>query len=441
VFYRWIAFALVLLPLERAGAQNPTGGMGGMSGMHNMSGMHHHGMQMNQAGTFLMAQASGTSMNPLSWQMPMLMPQLGSWNVMLMGQAFLVDTQQSGPRGGDKFFAPNWFMAGAVHKAGSGSFMTQLMVSLDPATVTGRRYPELFQTGENAFGRPIVDGQHPHNLIMALGFQYARPLGEDTIFQVYFAPVGDPALGPVAFPHRASASELPQAALGHHWQDSSHIADDVVTVALKHKWARIEASGFHGAEPGENRWVIEQGAIDSWSGRFSVFPAKNWMGQVSVGRLARPEPHSPGDVLRSTASLQYSRPLSGGETWSSSLIWGRNHNTFTQRNLNSYLAETVLPVPGSNFLTGRFELVDKDELFSDNEELEEHLDRTAGSTFRIGAYTAGLTHDFAGLVRGVETGIGANFTAYSLPAAIQPYYGGHPYAVSVYLRFRLKGKS
>jgi hypothetical protein len=133
--------------------------------------------------------------------------------------------------------------------------------------------------------------------------------------------------------------------------------------------------------------------------------------------------------------------MSGGEAWSTSLIWGRNHHTFTQRNLNSYLAETVLPVPGRNFLTGRFELVDKDELFADNEELEEHLDRTAGSTFRIGAYTAGLTHDLPRLVRDVETGIGANFTAYSLPPAIQPYYGGHPYAVSVYLRFRLKGKS
>ena len=35
-------------------------------------------------------------------------------------------------------------------------------------------------------------------------------------------------MGPSAYPHRASASENPVAALGHHLQDSTHIADDVI---------------------------------------------------------------------------------------------------------------------------------------------------------------------------------------------------------------------
>ena len=395
-------------------------------------------MQMNQAGMYLMSLASGTGMNPISWTMPMFMPRLGSWNVMLMGQAFVVDTQQSGPRGAGKFYSANWFMSAAEHRVAGGSFLVQLMLSLEPATITGRYYPELFQTGETAFGRPIVDGQHPHNFIMGLGFHYAHPLGEGTIAEIYFAPVGDPALGPVAFPHRASASELPQAPLSHHWQDSTHIADDVVTVAVKHDWLRLEASGFHGAEPGENRWIIQQGAIDSWSTRVSVFPAKNWMAQASVGRLAHPEALSPGDVLRSTASLHYNRPLASGESWSSSLIWGRNHDTFTHRDLNAYLAESVLPIPGRNFLTGRIELVDKDELFDDTPELAASLDRAAGSTFRIAAFTAGVTHDLAPSFHGVETGIGVNFTAYRVPAAIQPYYGDHPFGINVFLRLRLK---
>lgn len=399
------------------------------------SGMH---MQMNAAGMFLMNLASGTSMNPQSWSMPMFMPRLGSWNLMLMGQAFLVDTQQSGPRGADKFYSESWFMAAAERSVGEGSFMVQLMLSLDPATITDRRYPELFQTGETAFGQPIVDGQHPHNFIMGLGFHYARTFGDDNIIDLYFAPVGDPALGPVAYPHRASASELPQATLGHHWQDSTHIADDVVTVGVKHKWLRLEASGFYGTEPGENRWTIEQGAINSWSTRLSFLPSKNWLAQVSAGRISHPERQSPGDVLRSTASLQYSRPLANGENWSSSLIWGRNHDTFSHHDLNSYLAESVLPVSHADFLTGRVELVDKDELFSDTPLLEARLDRTAGSTFRIGSYTAGYTHDIAGLIPGVETGIGANITAYSLPSPIKPYYGDHPFGVNIYLRLRLK---
>src|SRR5436309_4517823 len=81
----------------------------------NMPGMN-HGMDMNKAGMYLMNMASGTSMNPVSGAMPMLMPRLGSWSLMVMGQGYLVETQQSGPRGGDKFYSPNWFMLGAEHK-------------------------------------------------------------------------------------------------------------------------------------------------------------------------------------------------------------------------------------------------------------------------------------------------------------------------------------
>jgi hypothetical protein len=101
------------------------------------------------------------------------------------------------------------------------------MVSLDPATITDRRYPLLFQTGETAFGTSIVDGQHPHDLFMELSARYTRPLTDATSMVLYFAPVGDPALGPVAFPHRVSAMELPQATLSHHLQ-IRHIANGVL---------------------------------------------------------------------------------------------------------------------------------------------------------------------------------------------------------------------
>lgn len=395
------------------------------------------GMQMNAAGMYLMNMASGTSVNPQSWPMPMLMPRVGSWNLMVMGQAFLVDTQQSGPRGGDKFYSANWFMGSAEHSLGRGSILLQSMLSLDPATVTNRSYPLLFQTGETAYGKKLVDGQHPHDFVMSIGIQYARPLSENTMLQLYYAPVGDPALGPVAFPHRASAFELPQAPLSHHWQDSTHIANNVATVAVKYKWMRLETSSFYGTEPNENRWNIDWGPMNSYSGRISVFPLKNWMAQFSSGRISRPEGPQDGDVIRTTASIHYSRPISDGNAWSSSLIWGRNHNTMTKRNLNSYLAETLYPLSRKDFLTARAERVDKDELFANTPAIERELDRTAGSTFRIGAYTAGYTRDI-GTVKNLEAGIGANLTAYSVPAAIQPYYGAHPFGINVYLRFRIK---
>ena len=390
----------------------------------------------SQAGDSLMNLASGTSMNPESWTMPMLMREEENWRLMFMGSAFLVDTQQTGPRGADKFYSASWGMFAASHDLAGGTFMFQLMLSLDPGTITERRYPELFQTGETAYGRPLVDAQHPHDFIMGLGMHYAHSLGEHTTLQLYFAPVGDPALGPVAFSHRASASELPQAPLSHHWQDSTHIANEVLTAGILYKKVRLEASGFYGTEPDENRWNIDYGPMNSWSTRLSVLPAKNWMAQVSVGRLARPERQEPGDVVRSTASLQYSRPLQNGGQWSTSLIWGRNHRLLDHSNSNAYLLETMLPVSRKNFLTGRIELVDKDELFTDQPDLAAQLARTAGSSFRIGAYTFGYTRDI-GIFDEIETGIGANLTTYSLPGAIKPYYGDHPLGLNLYLRLRL----
>lgn len=378
------------------------------------------GAQSNDPAAYLMSLGSGESSAPKAASMPMRMTDAGGWSLSFMGQAFVVDTQQAVPRGGDKLYSTNWAMGEATHPLWGGAFMFQLMLSLEPATVTNRSYPLLFQTGETAYGRPLVDAQHPHNFLMGAGFHYAHPVGERTLIDVYYAPVGDPSLGPQAFPHRASAAELPQAPLGHHWQDSTHIAYNVAEVAVQHAWLRLEASGFYGTEPGENRWTIGWGGMNSYAARVSLFPTRHWMAQVSAGRLTKPERQTPGDVVRTTASLHYAR---GGSN--TSLIWGRDHDTVTGHNLNSYLAETVLPWRKRNFFTARWELVDKDELFA------------SGNTYRIGGYTWGYTRDLA-TVSGIETGVGGNATVYTLPDAIKPFYGQRPWGVSVYLRLRLR---
>ncbi len=392
--------------------------------------------QVESPDVYLMGVASGTSRNPEAASMPMLMRREGSWMLALMGQGFLVDTQQSAPRGGDKLYSTNWIMGSAGHPFAGGSLLLEAMLSLEPATITNRSYPELFQTGETAYGIPLVDAQHPHNLVMGLGAHYAHRVGEAAMLHLYYAPVGDPALGPVAYPHRASAQELPEAPIGHHWEDSTHISDNVVTAGVEYKWVSLEASGFYGTEPGENRWVFDWGPMNSYAGRLSVSPTKNWQAQFSAGRLTHPERDEPGDVVRTTASIAYTRPRAEG-AWASSAVWGRNHETLTGRNLNAYLLETLYPLTRKNFLTGRIELVDKDELFEDQPALEAALDRSAGSTFRVQAYTAGYTRDIAHF-RDAETGLGMNVTAYVIPAAIQPYYGVHPWGVNVFLRVRIK---
>jgi hypothetical protein len=390
------------------------------------------------AANLLMQRASGTSANPASIKSPMLMTKAGGWNLMLHGEGFIADVQQTGPLGADKFFSTNWFMGMAEHELGGGAFQVRAMMSPEPATITGREYPELFQTGETAFGRPIVNGQHPHNLFMELSVAYAHTIREHTTLEIYFAPVGDPAIGPVAFPHRASADELPEAPLSHHLQDSTHIADEVITAALFRAHWSIEASGFHGAEPGENRWIVQTGAPDSWSARASWMPTQNWSAQFSAGRLTKPEALEPGDQVRTEASVSYNRPWESGH-WTTSVIWGRVHKTADQRNLNSYLLESVVQFRRKNYVTGRAELVDRDELFADNLPIEQQLGATVGTTFRVGAFTAGYTRDIH-ILPHVLTGVGTNATLYRVPEVIQPFYGEHPAAFYVFLRFRLEGR-
>jgi hypothetical protein len=371
----------------------------------------------------------------------MVMKRVGSWTTMLHGVLSFNEIQQSGPRGGDKFFVSNWVMGTAQRRAGVGSFQARAMISMEPATVTKRFYPLLLQSGETAFGNPIADGQHPHDLVMELGAQYARRVGEHSILGLYAAVVGDPALGPVAFPHRISAQELPQATLGHHTQDSSHVANTVVTVGLTRGMARLEASGFRGEEPNENRWNFDGGAMDSWASRLSLSPTPNWSGQISVGRLKRPEAHEPYDVIRSTASVTYNRRRETG-FWAASLIWGRNHKTGVHRNTNSYLAEAVIQAQQKSYLTGRVELVDRDELLHDEEDADhaEHpFDLAEGLVFRIAAFTLGYTRGL-GTVSGVEVGLGGNISFYRIPSALTALYGNRPVGFLTYLRFRLKGQ-
>ena len=283
-----------------AGAQQKGKKDGDMQGMPGMDGMQMP--EMNMGGSDLMTMhpetflqeivrhtGSGTSAEPDSVPVPMLMTTTGKWTLMFHANVFVLDEQQSSQRGGDKFFSTNWFMGMAQRPLGPGTFTARAMLSLEPATITGRQYPLLFQLGETAFGKPIVDGQHPHNFFMEIAALYDLKLGKNGLLSFYAAPMGDPAIGPIAYPHRASASENPLAALGHHQEDSTHIAEDVVTVGATYRIARIEVSGFHGREPNENRWNLNQGKIDSWSTRLTIQPGKNWSGQFSYGRIASPE--------------------------------------------------------------------------------------------------------------------------------------------------------
>ena len=378
--------------------------------------------------------SSGTSAEPNSTPAPMLMRMKAGWMLMFHSNAFVVDTQQSSARGGDKFYSTNWWMPMAERRLGPGQLTLRAMLSLEPATITERQYPLLFQQGETAFGKPIADGQHPHDFFMELAALYDWQLGEKTLLSFYAAPMVDPAIGPTAYPHRQSASENPVGSLGHHQEDSTHIADDVVTVGLTHGIARLEASGFHGREPDEFRWNIDSGAIDSWSTRLTLQPGRNWSGQYSYARIAAPEALFPReDQERMTASVMYNRPLPHGN-WANTILWGRTRSLADNSKENSYLLESLLQFKTSNYVWTRMENAGRsNELVHGPEPLPGGFrEEPVG---HVQAYTFGYDRDVS-LLPHFRSAIGAQVTTYNAPDALKPIYGAHPVGVSVFVRFR-----
>jgi hypothetical protein len=410
--------------------------------MPDMPGMQ-HGSTHTQSLTFideiLHHDTAGTSAQPYSINSSMIMLVRGQWMFMFHGEAFLSTLQQSGPRGYDKVFSTNWFMPMAQRQIGRGQLTLRTMISLEPATVTQRFYPLLFQQGETAFGKPINDGQHPHDFIMELAALYDLRLGKNALLSFYAAPVGDPAMGPSAYAHRASASENPVASLGHHLQDSTHIADDVVTGGLAYKNARIEFSGFHGREPDEFRWDIDTGAIDSWSTRLTVQPGQNWSAQYSFAHLSSPEQlHPEDDVQRMTTSVSYNRAFTKGN-WASTLLWGRNRVLQSGQIANGYLAESTLRFAERNHVWTRIESADRSsELLLGKQAEPPGFDEQFLA--RIQAYTAGYDRDFP-LIPGLSTALGAQVTFYGKPDFLTPIYGQHPVGVILFLRVRPRGNA
>ncbi len=379
--------------------------------------------------------ASGTDVEPDSTSPPMLMQMRSNWILMLHGQATAVEQQQTGARGADKFFSANWIMPMAQHSFGANEITFRAMLSLEPATISGRYYPELFQQGETAFGKPIVDGQHPHNLFMELAAIYDRKLGASGVLSFYLAPVGDPALGPVAFPHRASAGDNPLAPLGHHLEDSTHIAYEVVTTGFTLRSLRLEASGFHGREPGENRWTIALGRIDSWSTRLTWAPAKDWAAQYSVGHLHSPEQlHAEEDVLRQTASIAYHHATHRAD-FDALALWGRNHTVATPTNANGYLLEGSAVLLDHHALWTRMENVDRTtDLLGSAAPPEETV------IGRVQAYTGGYAYRIA-RPAWAAFDLGAQGTVYDTPGPLKQLYGSHPAGVAAVFKIQFGAKN
>jgi hypothetical protein len=257
---------------------------------------------------------------------------------------------------------------------------------------------------------------------MQLAAVWRRTLTATTGLTLAGGAVGEPALGPVAFMHRASAIELPIAPLGHHTFDSTHIAFGVVTAAVDRGPWMVEASVFNAREPDEDRWDFDFGRLDSIAARVWFRPSSTWELQVSTGHLREPEESEPGNIQRTTASASWFRP-NGNDFTAFTVAYGVNATGHSTRHAS--LAE-VTRRAGAHTMFGRAELL----------QLETNVllgvDRPHAAN-AFAAVTIGGTRD-VWRWRGFEGAIGAEATLYAVPDALEPTHGKQPISFQGFFR-------
>ena len=389
---------------------------------------HHHAMQGMYGPYPMEREASGTSWQPDSTPMEGIHVMKKDWMLMLHGFADAVYDHQGGPRGDSKFFGPTMIMFMAQRTFGPGTLGLRSMLSADPATVGKSGYPLLLQTGEALNGDPLIDRQHPHDLFMELAASYSLRFSKEGSVFAYFGLPGEPALGPPAFMHRFSGTDIPEAPISHHWLDSTHITFGVGTLGVVWKTIKVEGSTFRGREPDEDRWDIERPKFDSYSGRLSWNPGGDWSLQASRGRLSEPEELEPGiDVTRTIASASYGRS-SANANWQTTFAWGRNQK-HPGESLDAFLAESTVRMMKVSTLFARVERVEKDELFETGP--------LAGQVFWVSKATLGFIHDFNREGR-VAWGVGALGSLHLVPETLKPFYDDRPASFMLFARSKIR---
>ncbi len=400
---------------------------------HNEDGGHEMQMEMHSSVDIadpMSREGSGTSWLPDSSPMYGRMFMFQENMLMLHGAIFPRYTNVSTRRGDDRIDAPNWMMAMYSHPLGNNAQIgARLMMSLDPLTEGGRGYPLLFQSGESWHDQPLHDRQHPHDLFDELSVSLSQKFDHDLSAYLYFGYPGEPALGPPTFMHRPSAMDDPDAPLGHHWQDSTHVTFGVATGAVVWRNVKIEGSIFTGREPDEDRYDFDQPNFDSYSGRISWNPMQNLALQFSHGYIKSPEALEP-DLKRhrTTASVIYNLPLGHDSNWSNTFVWGQNHDT-GEGKTQSFLVESNYQ-RGRNTVYLRWERVEK----SGHELVLKPPEES--QIFPVSGYTMGYVRDLSH-GNGLDIGLGTQFTINDRPDRLNRYYGDDlGYAFEFFLRIR-----
>ena len=290
------------------------------------------------------------------------------------------------------------------------------MLSLDAATVGSDGYRELFQVGEVFNGQPIIDRQHPHDFFMQTAASWRTTCRRRRASRSREHQSGSPALGPVAFMHRASAFDNPMAPLSHHTFDSTHVSFGVVTGGVSTGRGRSRARCSTAANRTNTggtstsaRLIRSRdvcGSSRTPSGRFRSR-------QVISSSRSRLEP---GNIERTTASASWTRTR-GREVSSVTAGYGRNDTSHGDR--QAVFLEGARHT-GRHTLYARLEVL-QPEFAETNSPL---------TTFTVG----GVRNVFTG--SGLAGGFGGGVTFHFPPAELEPDYGPHPVSFQVFFRLR-----
>ncbi len=374
---------------------------------------------------------SGTSWLPDASPMHAAHYMLGRWTLMVHGKGFFQYDWQGGSRGSNQLGIVNWAMAAASRPLGGGQLQLRAMLSAEPWTIGSRGYPLLVQSGESYQGAPLHDRQHPHDLFMELSALYERPAARNLGLSLYLAPVGEPAVGPVAFPHRPSAADDPLAPISHHWQDGTHITFGVVTAGVFTREVKLEASWFNGREPDETRTNFDYTGrrLDSYCARLTVNPGSRWSLSTWYAYLKSPEGLNPDESLHrlGAAALTTQRVGTRG-TWSSGLIYGANDQVGPGPLASSVVLESTVDLDGTNAFFGRAEYVRKNAA-------ELVLPSVPPTTeYDVGALALGYLRT-VGTVAGLAAAVGLRASVNFVPSSLNAVYGSRtPAGVAMYFR-------
>ena len=376
--------------------------------------------------------ASGTAWIPDAALVPGYHAMAGDWKLMLHGSAVLQFVRVTGTRAVSQVGSTNWVMLMATRSGAANALRARAMLTAEPYTLSGAGYPQLLQVAHPYRGTPAPDRQHPHELFAELSLAWEHALTSGVAFSIYGAPVGEPAIGPVAYNHRPSAAYEPSAPLGHIAQDYTHESLGVVTLGVFGRRARLEGSVFNGSHPDERHanFDLQGGKLDSYAGRLTVAAAARTTASAWFAYNA-PETaagHAHGSLHRFGAAVLHShaRPSAEGE-WSTTLVYAATLPQGASEPLHTVLLESRFDVSHHHAVFSRVEYVRRtaDELA---------LTGSVPPEMTVGAASLGYAWRTT-VPRRFTLAAGARITVNVVPAPLRPFYGSaNPLGLLAYLR-------